>query len=495
MNIKQSIITFILTFGVSFNAFSSQLYEITQYPWNGYTVDGLSLGMVATEDAFKKTVLGSTVYHYGEREGIAFSSSFWNNGAWYLGATWCEGKYCSSSVAYLKKIAACPSGQVIDPISGKCVPQCGENEEINPDSGECEFVPFCDRPSTDESLFAAEQECAAQNGIFSFECSNGDSLLPEGLTTRCTQPNHCVIGMPNWPECLGDIDPTDPVDPPSGGFDPNPADPVNPNVPSFDKDNADSVTPDDTTDKALLQAIQNANKDANQAASAINKDMNQGFADLETAVNTVNKTNEAIGTAIASQNALEHQMFEANKELMLQNTGEIKNLGSNLTGALNEQTAAITDAIGKINGQDDGSVTASGCSNFSCDGDAATCYMAKKHWESKCSAEMEKQNVDTALTNLSSDLKTISEGSVDEHGAFKGVYANAETTADAALDAYTQSNGFNFESGCPAPRTISPLGVVLTLDYQPFCDLAIIFRVFIMASASIASFLMIAKHI
>ncbi|PMK90852.1 hypothetical protein [Vibrio lentus] len=359
MSIKTSISLFLLMMGFSFAAYSETFYTITSSETKAlpsgttYTLAGISNAL---------TSYGCEPYYGGGR--IFQSSISTNNGIMGLKYDKYENSSCSKldrrglnfSVRYTAQIS-CPSGSVLDPDTGKCeeLPICEPPAELDPDTLECVVIPFCERDSTTEQIFAAEQSCAAQNGIFTFSCSD----FLESLEMKCTQPNECALGFPNWPECLDDLDPTDDITPPSGGFNPSTPPTANPDAPSFDKPEPDDVTPTDTTDKAVLEAVQNANRDSNEGFKALSTDLNNGFTDTNNALAKLNSTNTAIGESIVEQMNQDYAIHQANKDLALQQTGAI-NAGSAsvvgalgtqtgaLTGALGEQTGAITDAIGEL---------------------------------------------------------------------------------------------------------------------------------------------------
>ncbi|MBN3492259.1 hypothetical protein [Vibrio neptunius] len=241
------------------------------------------------------------------------------------------------------QVSVCPPPRQVNPQTGICEepPVCSDDEILNPDTMECEAIPFCDRPSTLDEIFNAEQACAAKDGVFSHQCNSESS----SLTTNCAEPNACVMGMPNWPECMDDLDPTNPSTPPSGGFEGGSPGTANPNAPSYDKDEPDQVTPDDTTDKAVVEAIRNLNRDNNQAHTALNTDINTGFNDLNNKLTQLNNTNTNIGKKISEQMQQDHKNFQDEKKLLLQQTGAIMNGNSTITSAVNNQTGQLKNSI------------------------------------------------------------------------------------------------------------------------------------------------------
>lgn len=342
MNIKQSIMLLFVFFGVSFSALSSEHYVNRVVTWLDFSEDGgcnilsgaiYDMGAITSCNTGKKFKKGSVSQ---VAKSVYVSSNTGDLIVTFGGSGWYVWGDLSPS--------SCDLPLEINPLTGKCEEPC--DGERDPVTGECIDVPYCDRESTNEQLFAAEQACAAEKGIFSFECHNGDQIgFPQGLSTKCTQPNECVMGYPNWPECLGDIDPTDPIKPPGGDFGGGSPGTSNPDAPSFDKDEPDSVTPNDTTDTAVLEGIQNLNRDMNQGLSGINNDLNIGFNDVNNQLTQLNATNNAIGQSITDQMNQDYQIHLANKELSLQQTGAIMNGTSSVVGAIGKNSSDIQGSI------------------------------------------------------------------------------------------------------------------------------------------------------
>lgn len=344
MTIKQSILLLLLSLGVSFSV-SADVYRLTQ-SIGGNFAPCLSVGDVVSFSAVNSSCNGTDLTHMS---GYTFESIYMYN-SWTAKVKYRYKKTGDVYTVSAFKISAatCESPNQISTTTGKCEapPTCGVDEILNPDTYECEPIPFCDRDSTNEQLFQAEQSCAAQGGIFSFQCSNGGVFEgPEGLQTKCTQPNECVMGYPNWPDCLGDLDPTDPLPDPDSNFDSGTADPITPDNPSFDKTEPDAVTPTDTTDTAVLEAVQNLNRDTNQGFTALNADMNQGFNDVNNQLNRLNQTNNAIGQSIVDQMNQDYRAHLAQKGLLLQQTGAINNGTSSIVKSIGEQTGTLNDSL------------------------------------------------------------------------------------------------------------------------------------------------------
>lgn len=312
MSIKASISLFLLMMGVSFSASASYCHA----QWGGD-------------------------FSYGDI--VHMPTVLENNPKWAL-AQKCEAKVGRSTVFMGWPVGGCKAGDSVNPSTGKCEapPVCEPPSQLDPDTLECVTLLFCERDSTNEELFSAEQSCAAEGGIFSYECSD----FLESLETRCTQSDQCAIGFPNWPACMDDLDPTDDITPPSGGFNPGSGPTANPDGPTFDKPEPDDVTPTDTTDEAVLKAVQNANRDSNEGFKALSTDLNKGFTDTNNALSKLNATNTAIGESVVEQMNQDYEIYQANKDLALQQTGAITAGASNITNALGSQTGALTGALG-----------------------------------------------------------------------------------------------------------------------------------------------------
>ncbi|MEZ9582639.1 hypothetical protein AB4230_10165 [Vibrio cyclitrophicus] len=348
MSIKTSISLFLLMMGVSFSA-SAALVKINT------STTGISSGLTIEESK-----IGSYLSSQGclvgtdGVSGVRYTGQAGRSGS-YINVHYRFYKYdrsCnnlkSSSYKSLSFTAVehCPSGTLFNPLTGVCdeVPTCEPPSELDPTTLECVTLPFCERDSTNETLFSAEQSCAAEGGIFSYECSD----FLESLETRCTQSDKCAIGFPGWPDCMQDLDPTDDITPPSGGFNPGSGPTANPDGPTFDKPEPDDVTPTDTTDEAVLEAIQNANRDSNEGFKALSTDLNNGFTSINNSLSNLNATNTAIGESVVDQMNQDYEIYQANKDLALQQTGAITAGASSITDALGAQTGALTGALGEL---------------------------------------------------------------------------------------------------------------------------------------------------
>lgn len=475
MSIKKNFAILFILFGVSFSAFS-ETYQLTNTPFSGATFSTKSeLASILTGCW---NISGNAHYKLLSVTSVGYPYSTVQTEK-YLDSN-CNSLYSSdfsasvSTVLVQEEPEPCPLGYVRNEV-GLCV--------IDPDDD------FCGSSEFTELLAQQSNSCAASNPDYF-------TSINSSCTDRENYSFTCVLGIEK-PK-----DPTSPLNPPSGSFNPDNPTPSNPTPPEFDKPEPDDVTPTDTTDTAVLEALRNLNRDNNQAFNSLNTDINNGLASTLNALNQSNSNLNAIGQSIVEQTNQDYMIHQANKLLQQQTTSEITKGASATVGAINSQTETlsnglgdISDQLGEINDALTGSVESDACSTFNCTGNAASCFVAQTQWRLRCD-EIERLSVlSSEGDGLLGDLADFSNAAHDENGAFNKVFTDTTGSVEEALDTYTTSNGFNFNSGCPQPRTYD-LGVVgkITIDYTPFCKLALIFRALLMASAAIGSFLMIAKH-
>lgn len=223
---------------------------------------------------------------------------------------------------------------------------CPPPKEVNPQTGICEDAPaedFCQSPEWDDIVFQRAEACAAQ--------------YPNHFTNvkpSCTDENNysvkCEKGFPR-PADPDDLeDPTDPITPPSGDFGGGSSGTANPEIPDFDKPEPDSPTPDSDTDKAVMEAIRNLNRDNNAALKGINTDVNKGFTDINNQLSELNGTNKALGQSVVDQMKQDYQIYQGHKQLMLQQTGTI----TGVTKAVNAQTGVLKSSVDGLGSNIDG---------------------------------------------------------------------------------------------------------------------------------------------
>lgn len=465
--IKQSILLIFLTLGVSFSSFSAVITVPSM--GNQFKAScGVSDG--ATFDPMKLSC--KSVYYRGCHVHVLKIYPQLPIYKYQL-------KECGRLYTYklFSKPAVCAPPSYINESTGICEepPVCTENEKLNPDTLECEEVPFCERDSTNEALFAAEQRCAAEKGVFSFQCDNGDQLgIPQGLTTNCAQPNACVMGLPNWPACLGDLDPTEPPAPPDSSFDSGSPDSITPNNPSFDKTEPDSVAPTDSTDKAVLTAVQNLNRDSNQGFTALNTDLNQGFNDVNNQLNKLNQTNNAVGQQVADQMNQDYQLHLAEKQLSLQQTGAINNAASNIGNLISNQTGTLDGSISGLGSKlDEINENLSKLDNCDPETDPYSCE-GKHGLDGAITSDIMVQVADVGgagLDSVEGEVIAAVKGYVNDSGT-KGIESHIDSAIGLAMSALPNV------SDCTPFKMPTPLGEVV-FD----CEFSVRFKV-------VASFLM-----
>lgn len=433
--------------------------------------------------------------------------------------------------------AVCESPNMVNPSTGLCEPipedQCESGLVYDYNTESC-----VDDPNDDfcSEVFASSyNSCWEANGKFNhsaWQCN--ESTHDYSYSCDITDADKCYFGQPNYPDCLGN---SDNADAPDSNYNPDTPNPITPDAP-FDKSEPDAVTPTDNTDTAVLTAIQNMNRDLNNANSQLSADINNGVASLNMSIDQTNKNLDSIGVLLensynqdtqarqealnfygqnltglsrlnGSVNGVNDSLGRLNNDLK---TG-FSNLGDSLGtgfdsvnntlgeqfGTLGEGLAngfgSVTDGLNNLKDGINGTVSTSACDTFSCDGSAAACYLAHQAWHDECAASAATIEVVEGGTAIINDLKTMGEGAFDENGALKNFYEESNSSMDEYLKAYTTENGFRFSAGCPEPRTYDLKIARMTLDMSPFCSLALVFRALLMAGASIMSLLMFAKHL
>lgn len=349
MNRKTSIIALFLFFGVSFSVSAREsVYLITSIN-SGSTVScgaPYSTGNYVIYSKLKNFCIGGTFTYNGTTHTIT-SSGIGSGIYWKVWA----GNGISHTVGGIKRQShSCTDNQQVNPNTGQCEnapPTCENGQEFNPDSGLCEDpTPYCEQSSTLDSIFAAEQSCAAEGGVFSYQCHNGNDFTDPSLETTCNEPpDACVMGFPNWPECLDDYNPTNPIDPPDGGF-------VNPDGstgnspdPSFNKPEPDPVTPNETTDTALLEAFQNMNRDNNQALGHISEDINKGNADIKNKLDDVKNSTNAVGQSIVDQMNQDYQIAQQNRQAISDQNMIIGKAAQGVSDSVIEGSGDVVDEV------------------------------------------------------------------------------------------------------------------------------------------------------
>ncbi|HFQ5409552.1 TPA: hypothetical protein ACGVBB_004338 [Vibrio vulnificus] len=313
MSIKQSISVLLLFFGVSFNAFSS-MYTVTGKAERSHYCDSFwkfEVGDTFSSGLNLKSCVGSYV------DGRKVLDVFIQNASIMIKRETSKGS--DFGTAYFLNFAlSCPSGQVLNPDTGICEtppPQCTDDEIYNPETELCE-PKWCNSSEAIEIMSKMEQECSAQNGLLvDLKCDD----LTHNISSQCdlTHKDKCVIGMPSWPACLGDIynptDPTNPLDPPTD-FNPETSNP-----------NPDPLPPSDS--------------------DSMHHDMNKNFNTLNNTLNSMDKTNREIGKTLVKQMEQDAAIYENNKALAQQIGGDTINAINSQTQSLLDGNKALVDAL------------------------------------------------------------------------------------------------------------------------------------------------------
>ena len=327
MNIKQSIFALSVFFGVSFSASAETVYQYTPpNAWYAENYPTCSGSFTGTQQAAISRCVGSTF------DNITITSCRHSGGNFRCDYSYSSGG--SSSLNFATYYASsCPAGTEL--IDGECKepePTCEDGQIYNPETGQCEVDDFC---QSDEYLNLKVDANIA--------CINQYPDWYTKFIPSCTDSNNysfeCAQLMPR------PTDPTDEIDSPDSGFTGGSGGTANPAPPSFDKPEPDDVTPEDSTDTAVLSAIQNMNRDNNQAFTGLNTDVNQGFADVNNQLSQLNDTNNAIGQTIVDQMNQDYQIYQGQKALMLQQSGYISQGSADIVNAVGGQTSELKGAL------------------------------------------------------------------------------------------------------------------------------------------------------
>ncbi|HIF6162165.1 TPA: virulence factor TspB C-terminal domain-related protein [Vibrio parahaemolyticus] len=156
----------------------------------------------------------------------------------------------------------------------------------------------------------------------------------------------------------------------------------------------------------------------------------------------------------------------------------------------------ITDGLGEIaclldetceGGGSKSSVTENKCESFKCDGEAVVCYLARKEWAKTCDVE-DFLAEGGAGSEFASGINQF----IDENPMEHLEAGNFDVTS--VMNKYTNGNGFEVNSGCPAPRNVDVGFTSIVIEYQMFCDLAVIINWFLISFSLVSAALLIAKY-
>ncbi|HHF2869686.1 TPA: virulence factor TspB C-terminal domain-related protein [Vibrio alginolyticus] len=194
---------------------------------------------------------------------------------------------------------------------------------------------------------------------------------------------------------------------------------------------------------------------------------------------------------------LDNDTMEAYQASLL---GELQKMNTTLTNGIGGGGGGagngITDGLGEIaclldetceGGGSKSSVTENKCESFKCDGEAVVCYLARKEWAKTCEVEDF-----LAEGGAGSEFAAGINQFIDENPMEHLEAGNFDVTS--VMNKYTNGNGFEVNSGCPAPRNVDVGFTSIVIEYQMFCDLAVIINWFLISFSLVSAALLIAKY-
>ncbi|MBM4810324.1 hypothetical protein HYO24_22860 [Vibrio parahaemolyticus] len=528
MNIKYLLSSLVILLSFSFNAYAEQLYRVSAAKY--YVVKCIASGQIRTAQSF----VGCSYHHQAYPDNVlSAEKAYYSNGYIYLGSFDPRfGQYVESKA-----------------VNATAMPSCSDGETLNPETGQCEAPPpaFCSLDSTKQQMRDFESSCLADGGSPTIICN--DQVSPPDLRMSCDvpppkpdpdectpdspdwpacqeppepeqctpdspdypnccdesnnwcdnpPPESCTIFSPNWPACSGDTD----IDPPTGG---DLGDPDKPGGGGTGNPDPDKPEPDVEENSDTTKAIESMNKDLNKQLTGINNDLNKNHAEnishldalkdsIDLNTDTIVDSSNHLKNAIESQTGTLSEIGNTNNKL-LSSLNHLLNDGiGELSGDLKGIEGAINSGLDDLESGINGSINAGDCQSFSCEGNAATCYLAKQAWYESCQSK-DLSEITEAGAGLLEGIGDYNDQFTDEHGAYKNIYENAEGSVVDLLQAYDESNGVNFDGECPAPKHYDGGLFKFTIDLAPFCEMAYIIRACIMAAAAFGSFMMISKFI
>ncbi len=527
MNIKYLLSSLVILLSVSFNSNAASFIRLTD--GNDYLINkcsSISIGSTVQYPATIDKYLGKVV-----------TSS--NGIEWQCGFITVSSNQVSMQG---KRLSNNSISQFI--INGVSTDSCPAGQKFNPDTGKCEEppVPFCEQQDTINQMNQFKDACFDKGWNPMVSCTDSTESLdmtcnpppePDECTPdspdwpgcqeppepeQCTPdspdypnccdesnnwcdnppPESCTIFSPNWPACSGDTD----IDPPTGG---DLGDPDKPNGGGTGNPDPDKPEPDVEENSDTTKAIESMNKDLNKQLTGINNDLNKNHAEnishldalkdsIDLNTDTIVDSSNHLKNAIESQTGTLSEIGNTNNKL-LSSLNHLLNDGiGELSGDLKGIEGAINSGLDDLESGINGSINAGNCQSFSCEGNAATCYLAKQAWYESCQSK-DLSEITEAGAGLLEGIGDYNDQFTDEHGAYKNIYENAEGSVGDLLQAYDESNGVNFDGECPAPKHYDGGLFKFTIDLAPFCEMAYIIRACIMAAAAFGSFMMISKFI
>ncbi|HHB1594820.1 TPA: virulence factor TspB C-terminal domain-related protein [Vibrio campbellii] len=529
MNIKYLFSSLVILLSFSFSSLAEQVWVVKSFNSDSKHACPSNVGDMFTDSSFKAHCIGKTMNNVWNKPVVTdarcIADGFGGKCQVYYSGSWNTNHYMEPF--------SCPSGT-----------------EYNPESGKCEAPPpppFCSQESTQQQMRDFESSCLADGGSPTIICN--DQVNPPDLRMSCDvpppkpdpdectpdspdwpacqeppepeqctpdspdypnccdesnnwcdnpPPESCTIFSPNWPACSGDTD----IDPPTGG---DLGDPDKPNGGGTGNPDPDKPEPDVEENSDTTKAIESMNKDLNKQLTGINNDLNKNHAEnishldalkdsIDLNTDTIVDSSNHLKNAIESQTGTLSEIGNTNNKL-LSSLNHLLNDGiGELSGDLKGIEGAINSGLDDLESGINGSINAGNCQSFSCEGNAATCYLAKQAWYESCQSK-DLSEITEAGAGLLEGIGDYNDQFTDEHGAYKNIYENAEGSVGDLLQAYDESNGVNFDGECPAPKHYDGGLFKFTIDLAPFCEMAYIIRACIMAAAAFGSFMMISKFI
>ncbi|EOX4902354.1 chemotaxis protein [Vibrio alginolyticus] len=365
MSIKQSIASLVILLSVSFSASASGGFiKLYRNSGNHHLVNGC-LG-VSVGDTMKIGTSGKLNKRYSN--GVCQT---WSVNASRVSVDWeRDGGGSYTGTIEGSSAASCPSGQ-----------------EVNPDTGKCEEppVPFCEKPDTINQMNQFKDACFDKGNGWSPEvscsdatesldmtcnppppesCEPGSPSFPACLDddSKCDEthpdwnpeygmcctpennwcdvppPESCTIFSPNWPECSGDTD----IDPPTGG------DLGDPDKPSGGggggSTDPDKPEPDVDNTSDTLAAIKAMNKDVNSQLTGINNDMNKNQAETKSALDAL-KASVDLNTDTVVDNA-NHVANAINGQ-----SDMLSDIGNNTNRLLTSANNLLNNGFGQLSNE------------------------------------------------------------------------------------------------------------------------------------------------
>ncbi|EGR0040922.1 hypothetical protein FR271_22010 [Vibrio vulnificus] len=474
----------------------------------GNTYSGPCIGGTWTYGGQNYTAHYIATCGYKNRNLCAFDQ---NKGRYAEVASITYGGGCASPKEWIGGVCreapppSCPDGQSPD-SEGECV--CSSTGKKPNALGVCED--YCNSVewfSKRDSAFAA---CNAKGGNFTESCVNEtDNSL------NCSIPDDNSgggndgggnNGGDNGGDTSNPTDPTKPLDPDKGGDSSNSdlsskLDALNDSQKATTNSLNSIIEKNDAHHSENKKLLEDANKKSDEQLKQDKEIADAQKAILDIIGNNTEGTNTRLDALSGAINGQTGQLASAingqTGQLASAINGQTGQLGTKLDELGNKLVEAI-DGVGNSKGSVSG-----GCeSNFVCSGYDIECYTAKQARDQACllnqfvNGNGDGTTVDTFTNEISGHgdntltaLKTYNDKNLDFTKLSTG-----EISLENATTLITESNGgLSFSESCPASHTVGVLTAKFTINYQPFCELALYVRAMLMLFASISSIIMFAK--